>query len=657
MTDGTTFPGPTARLPRGLASVGSLVFFVPFFLYLWLRVDPALIYHRVVSRFYLSDWRWIHPGLVERRFHFMPLVMYPESLAGFLYPGGLVEYLAAAISDTYYVSWLGALALTAAAWLLWLATAGLITALGGRRDNPLALVPAMLMLLLCNQFDNPLALGLGVLVALAAANGYLRLGARSAWTRLALFLAMSAVVYYVAGGAYLLFAVVCGLYELLHARRRSLGAVCLALGLLIPWLGATCWCPVEGTGAAARLLPLLAEEDGRLRLLRPNRKLSVTLVGLALTLLMALFVALCLPSRGGAGRARRRRAERSREGREAGERPTRLRRTTFDFCLVPLLMGVIAFAAAVPLFAARRAAVLRMDLAVEEGRWSDVLDGARRWPGGSPVAPIQHDVIHALYRTGRLPDDLFAYVQDIDGLILLAHERQGLDLSKQARTYFELGRVNEAERLAQNWLEGFGVRPQLLRLLARINIVKRRPAAARAYLAALRRFRYARPWADDLLRRLDDDPLLTSDPEVSRIRSVMLTDDDVIRRGWSDTEDRWLVLLKRNRKNRMAMEHLMAYYLLSLRPDKVAANIHRLDDFDYVGIPRHYEEAILLHRYRSKKEVDLHGRAISAETTVRFDAFLRDLAECRRLAPGNPKAGAEELRDAYGDTYYYYFLF
>ena len=58
---------------------------------------------------------------------------------------------------------------------------------------------------------------------------------------------------------------------------------------------------------------------------------------------------------------------------------------------------------------------------------------------------------------------------------------------------FELGQVNEAEHMAQESLEFDGDRPDVLRVLAKINIIKGRPQAAAVFLNALRQIPFRAP--------------------------------------------------------------------------------------------------------------------------------------------------------------------
>ncbi|GAG86240.1 unnamed protein product, partial [marine sediment metagenome] len=84
------------------------------------------------------------------------------------------------------------------------------------------------------------------------------------------------------------------------------------------------------------------------------------------------------------------------------------------------------------------------------------------------------------------------------------------------------------------------------------------------------------------------------------------------------------------------------------------SQLHRMDDFDYPDIPRHYEEAILICTMLSKKTVDLGNRKIKPETIRRFRDFLRICT----TYPNDPQTAKKELRrKGFSDTYFYYYSF
>ena len=113
-------------------------------------------------------------------------------------------------------------------------------------------------------------------------------------------------------------------------------------------------------------------------------------------------------------------------------------------------------------------------------------------------------------------------------------------------------------------------------------------------------------------------------------------------------------LLEQEPHNRMAFEYLMAHYLLTRQLDKLVANLHRLDDFDYPRIPRHFEEGLVIYLATTGSEdFDLGQREIRPETWRRFGQFMR----IQQQAAGNVSAAFAALYPEFGDSYFFCFVF
>jgi hypothetical protein len=104
----------------------------------------------------------------------------------------------------------------------------------------------------------------------------------------------------------------------------------------------------------------------------------------------------------------------------------------------------------------------------------------------------------------------------------------------------------------------------------------------------------------------------------------------------------------------MVFEYLMAHYLLTCRLGRLVQNICRLNDFGYEGIPRHYEEALLVYLGQSgKSQTEFCGRGISEKTLRRFEEFRFVIRKHR----GDGKAAESELRKRFAGTYWIYSMF
>jgi hypothetical protein len=198
-------------------------------------------------------------------------------------------------------------------------------------------------------------------------------------------------------------------------------------------------------------------------------------------------------------------------------------------------------------------------------------------------------------------------------------------------------------------LELRGDRPAILRQLALINIVKKEPQIARIYLNALRKDPISRQWAQDTLRLLDENPLMSSNEGIEYARSVMPVENTL----FTGSEEALLLgLLSRNDKNRMAFEYLMAYYLLVGQLDRLVQNLGLLDNFDYQDVPAHYGEAILLHSARTGRMPDLKGRKIDQDTIERFNRFNRIMSDFR----ADGRAAITALTTEMPNSYFRYYV-
>jgi hypothetical protein len=282
--------------------------------------------------------------------------------------------------------------------------------------------------------------------------------------------------------------------------------------------------------------------------------------------------------------------------------------------------------------------------------WPQVLEASVRYPHNNKY--INHAVNRALYHTGRLGDDMFVYGQQPDALMLSTESAQPLGHWRLFDTYIDLGHMNLAESMLVLCMEEkYGEQPIFLKRLALINMVKGNNGAVRVYLGALSRTLFNADWARSYLKKIDTDPNLSTDEEVQHLRSIM---PEIDRDFESLNEEIFLDLLARNRRNRMAFEYLMGFYLLTGQFDKFAGNLNRLDDFDYGRIPRVYEEAILFSNYVRKAGIELRGREISQESRERFVGF-RNIYIGRYRA--NKMAALGELARDYGDSYLFYYLY
>ncbi len=594
-----------------------------FYLLAWLRFDVGLTYygHKITTEFPVFS-----RGAVFLR----------ESMAN---PGGLVRYASSALSQLYSWPWAGALVVTLMAAALCLTARGVITALSGWRSRLVHFVPALIVLGLCGRYAHALAACLAIVVASALTCLYAWLPVRRALVRFLAFVVLSAALYCAAGAACLLFGILCVLFELARMRRHALAGACFLVGAAIPYVIGRQLFLVPVRHAYGGFLPRGAE-------LYPWTELLVACLWLSYVLVPVAAAAFSSLPR---VRARGRRAE------TADAVAVTSRGGWLWLAGTAALMLVTA---AVAFFSLDRDArsVLRIQRYAAAEQWQDLLREVRRLPPERMPLLVLWDQNSALYHTGQLPYRTFAYPQHPLGLLPTAKLFPVLKLTKQswlklAQLLLELGRVNEAERAAYEAFESLGDRAVVLRLMALISTVKGEAEAAGILLRALSRDLVHGGWARDRLRMLEEDPQLSADPEVGRLRSSMVLEDRV--RQALRFDEILRELLARNSQNRMAFEYLMAHYLLTRNLEGIAENIGRLDDFDYPSIPRHYEEALVILTARGGRKVELGHRSLSWETLGRYGEFTGVLA--RHAGETREAKRAAVQGQGFGDSYFTYY--
>ncbi len=684
------------------SAVYSAVFFVLFYLYVWLWVDPSLLYYgvgAVVS--------------IRRSSPLSSLLMFPvfSWSRGFLkdfliYPGGPIEYLAALLSQLYYYPWAGALIIVTIAALLTWATNVIITTVAGRRIAVVHFIPAILILILCNQYAHRLAVLMAVLFALLAVCVYIRTARHRTVLRLATFIGLAGLLYYLAGGAYFLYVVLCAILELSTKQERLLGLCYLLLAQFIPYAIGVYVFHLSLTNAYARLLPFHLSTMGWQA--NPEMRNQIALLVLYLFLPIAALLVARWHRVPGATQQRQaarrepmtdtakssRRADSAYENQSTSEvKPSRIGMLWARFRTLKAKPGfelaVVIVAVAVAVFLSLDSGnrtLLRINQFASQERWPEVLVEARGLPrAGQRYTLALHTITRALYETGRLPYEMFSYpqgrlgfvlswglvskrvdrilkrvvpldvatVETIDAFYLPLHQQRFLFFFQFGDLNLQLGLVNEAEHQAHEALEGFGDYPVVLKRLALINIVKGQTEAAQVFLRKLRSYSFYSGWAKDALHRLEADPLWSTDPQVQHIRSVMVVRESALLS--SSLQGRLDELLDRNRHNRMAFEYKMAFYLLNWQLQKFVGELDRLDDFDYPDIPRHYEEAAVIYESISGLKINVQGRQISPQTRQAFREFCEILAPLFNL--GAEKAARQALGKRFGDTYFFYYFF
>lgn len=283
--------------------------------------------------------------------------------------------------------------------------------------------------------------------------------------------------------------------------------------------------------------------------------------------------------------------------------------------------------------------------------WPALLNGLAGDPLTNTI--LRHVVVRALFETGRLPEELFSWFHSPGPELLSTSElKQHAGSGHIAETLLQLGHLNAGERLAFDSLETEGETAPVLRTLVRIHVTRDLPEAAGIFLNRLQAFPDQGAWAAQLRAGLANHSPAAADPTLARIRANLITKDRIA--AGLTTELLLRQALEANPENRMALQYLVAQQLLARRLLNVRQTLATSPQTREGPWPRHYAEALLLHR-QLYPGISLGSQLARVPPAVAADfrGFQEILARAQdSLEQVQPQA----WRD-FGNTYWYYHFF
>jgi len=258
----------------------------------------------------------------------------------------------------------------------------------------------------------------------------------------------------------------------------------------------------------------------------------------------------------------------------------------------------------------------------------------------------------ALFETGRLPEEQFSWFHGPGPELLSTSDlKEYAGLAVIAETLLQLGQLNAAERLAFDALELEGEGPAVLRTLARLHVVKGFTNAAAIFLNRLQTYPEHSDWAVGLRAAIDTNAPAAADPTISRIRANVVTRDRIA--AGLTTERLLKQALESNPENRMAFQFLVAHQLLTRQLLQTRQTLASSPQTREGPLPRHYAEALLLHR-QLYPGIDLGAllSRVPPAVVADFQAFQEMMGH----AKGGEQVQPQAWRD-FGNTYWYYHFF
>ena len=630
----------TNRIVAAVRGYGlSAGFFIFFFIYLLVYIDPRVIYS--CNGFDL--YPYVHytcsgdiskSNIIDHHLygdHRFILELSPSYLKGvFAVPGGITGLSVTLTVYACHYPVRGALTITALAWLLYFLFPAYIRRCGGPPLFICRYLPAVFILVVCARYElNYLVCCIPILAALTAVIVYQGLSSRSSARQLLAFSLLFWPSYWFFQWAALLFALFVVIYEIFHSRKTFFVPVIAAtvnIGLLVV---------IEHYGISVE--NSIHTSEFFLPIVPP-------IIVLAYFPLVAVILA------------------------TAAAHPPAWRVPPVIRPLVLLLVIAVFFVWSVNDPDNRKTRTIARALHhMQTGQWEQILkENASSLYTAFPItnSPLQQFMIHAvnraLYKTGQLGEKMYLYPQE-------SFSAEPLLLFKSTLTYghaqwaasldlfLDLGLVNLAEKVAGELIECMGPYPSFIYRSALIQIAKGNTAAASVYLKRLSRMPFCRREARQLLRMLDDATALASDRRIALCKACMDTSDYFLYQ--TDEETMLRSLLDRNPANKAAYEYLMACYLQTGQLKKIADNIFRAADFGYRHLlPRHWEEALCIYAYEDSITAKMQEFPLRGETVATLGRYLKAYAPYEN-DPVKELYAAATLKAEFGATYFYFYTF
>jgi hypothetical protein len=574
------------------------------FFYLLFRIHPVLILQA-------------HPPVFLKGTDFL--------YAFFKIPGGLIDWLSALLMQFWFSDILSALFLTLCFWIIGFLTRKWIETLTENRPiHTFHLIPVGLLLVLYSNYDFNLSIILALIINLFFLVLFIRWSPKQPLICIGLGLVITVLLYWITGGAFLMFTVLCGLEDLLFRKKIVSGLLLLLFSALLPFV-------------ASISVFLITLKEAYLHNLTFENPIESGIIAYSLPAFFLLTLIIVLIAK------------------LSGIRKLFKKVFGLDY-FWKLVLGTLLLLGGTILLAKESTSeikklIFQVNRAVGEERWTDVLELTKHCSNETPLLLSQSNF--ALYQTGKLLDSMFAYPQSKGTLGLLMNQTWCLAWPEEASNVnWKLGLVNESQHYAHEALERKGPTPDLLKRLGKVYMLKGDHKAASHFFLNLRNVPFQGNTAENLIR-LNENPTEFAQDSACKYIQLCLPVDDLVTDEKISTSKLDL-LLRRNPKNKMAFEYMIAYHLLNANIKGIWDHLPDFKALNYTKIPRHVQEALILIATMTPNfDLNILKGWIDPITFDHFAAYRQILAKYK----GDKNGARYELQSQFGDTYWYYLMF
>jgi len=593
-----------------------------------LKINSNYIFIFLFVLLYFYFFLWFDSSLYYH-FHQILFLFDLNFLKEFtLYPGGLTESVFQFFLQFFNFNWFGSLLISTLFISIFSLVYRILKGMGAfNQPFLLAFIPVALLLGLQNQVRFPLLIPVKYLLLLI----FFLVYTRSAKGYKAAMIILSCSIYYLLGGWFFLWYIFfCVLYEILFPRysgRFVYAAACLLAGLVYPFIASRFVFLITLKEAYLYSVPYECyfEPD----LFKPDFYFYVFFLSLpALLTVCFVYMKFFRPRMANDNKFRTLLGHWMTQG------------------AVAVLVGGLSLISSFNLQEKKK---IQIDRLAEQDRWQELLMLCGQIKEYDRLVNFQ--INRALYHTGQLLDNLFAFDQQLGSDGLFIDRIIGSQIAMPASDlYLDLGNINASQAMAFEAETKFRYNPRVLKRLFLTHLINEKYAAAQKYSALLGKSILHRKWIDHYQRLLRDSTA-TPDPFIQVKRRQRPKIDFFID---NKNPNRGLIrMFKENPDNKMALEYLTAYHLLECRVGNLVEYLDQFGKLGHRGFPRAVEEAILLLNLISPSEINIKKYNIHVRTVKRFWRFNMILARYKT----NQAEARESLKTEFRDTYWYYAFF
>jgi len=535
--------------------------------------------------------------------------------------GGLAIYLGEFFTQFFRIPFAGAIIITILILLLQRTTARLLVIITGKSTLILfSFLPVIgYWILLLNDFYDLSGLT-GLLISLTVACVYLNLTESRSRAISGLFLIPA--VYWLTGGAYLVFALIIIVSETIFRLRGEKNRVPESLLVLMIYLLLTIFVPIiarEFIITDTILQSYLSEAYYKIRIFFPLQ-LILIFVSFPLLILIRQF----LPEH------------------FSGKLLLRINLISVIILIGLSVWGVVYYGD----FNAEK--VMAYENLVYSEEWVKIIDRAEKEQPSDPVSILAVNL--ALTESGQLSSKMFDFNQKKNSLFP-EYERRGMTPFIANEIFYHLGLINFAQMFALETIEStpdakYPVRA--FRRVAETFIINGQYDNALKYLTPVSHTLFYRRWAKDCMSYLYNEEKINTHPVWGPKRTFSSKYDFYYNSKQIDNALKYLLIS--NPRNKIAFEYLMAYYLLQKNFDGFIGNIHLVDELNYNGLPLVWQQAsaYILTRL-SQVPPQLEKLRISNDVVNSIKLYAQLFSA--------EKQDTMKIKKEFGNTYWYYLHF